>query len=187
MDTLCQLTCVQMFGKIVTKKPRKTIVSYWRQQTQLKTQKRRPSYVPCLRGLITVEGGGGDGIGAVQTNWRRRKTIEIERYAMTARAARNSLDKQMVKNLSKALLPANTDLRQPSQSPPPAPPPSPPLWLGIPQLLPRFSLVICGNVRVACLPYLAANWLITAQAICVCSAKTFPSLFCCAWFFNFFR
>lgn len=39
-----------------------------RQQTQLKTQKRRPSYVPCLRGLITVGGGGGDGIGAVQTN-----------------------------------------------------------------------------------------------------------------------
>lgn len=35
-----------------------------RQQTQLKTQKRRPSYVPCLRGLITVGGGGGDGIGA---------------------------------------------------------------------------------------------------------------------------
>lgn len=109
MDILYELTCAQMFGKYCYQKNAKDNCKLERHQTQLNTKKG--DLVTCLAYAGLSQWGGVDGIGAEQTNWRR-KTIEIERYAMTARAARNSLDKQKAKNLSKALLPANTDLRQ---------------------------------------------------------------------------
>lgn len=56
MDTLYQLTCAQMFGKNGYQKNARDDCKLERHQTQLNTVKKRPSYVPCLRGLITVRG-----------------------------------------------------------------------------------------------------------------------------------